>query len=163
MSALEQSRGGRHWFWACQRGVRRFEIHRRQRSEGRRRPACSRCPCAACASANHYRKSGACQLRFTPRARWTGTNHTTLAITQVSGPISRLGGHWSPVEAGDPLLYVSSPDVANAFQFYKKARNRQNWPRHFAAHQGTADHGAAAARTWRRTGGCQRRRYRRAK
>src|SRR5262249_18922383 len=41
-------------------------------------------------------------------------DHTTQAITQVNGPISRiladLGTH---VEAGEPLLYVSSPDVAN--------------------------------------------------
>jgi multidrug efflux pump subunit AcrA (membrane-fusion protein) len=53
-------------------------------------------------------------------------DHTTLAITQVSGPISRiLVDTGASVEAGDPLLYVSSPDVANAFSAYKKARNRQ--------------------------------------
>ncbi len=53
-------------------------------------------------------------------------DHTTQAITQVSGPISRilvdLGSH---VNKGDPLLYVAIPDVANAISTYKKARNRE--------------------------------------
>ena len=71
------------------------------------------------------------------RATWkipihsTGTvdwdaDHTTQAITQVSGPISRiLVDLGSRVREGDPLLYVSSPDVANAMSTYRKARNRQ--------------------------------------
>jgi cobalt-zinc-cadmium efflux system membrane fusion protein len=53
-------------------------------------------------------------------------DHTTQAITQVNGPISRimvdLG---SPVKTGDPLLFVASPDVANAISAYRKARNRE--------------------------------------
>ena len=53
-------------------------------------------------------------------------DHTTQAITQVNGPISRmvvdLG---SKVAAGDPLLYVASPDVANAVATYRKAKNRE--------------------------------------
>jgi cobalt-zinc-cadmium efflux system membrane fusion protein len=53
-------------------------------------------------------------------------DHTTQAITQVNGPISRilvdLGTH---VEANEPLLYVSSPDVANAISAYRKAKNRE--------------------------------------
>lgn len=54
-------------------------------------------------------------------------DHTTQAITQVNGPISRiLVDTGARVKAGDPLLYVSSPDVANAVSTYKKARNRQN-------------------------------------
>lgn len=78
------------------------------------------------------------QLRLMPveAATWTaeiqatGTvdwdaDHTTQAITQVSGPISRivvdLGRR---VAAGDPLLYVSSPDLANAISGYRKAANR---------------------------------------
>ncbi|MBZ5593110.1 MAG: efflux RND transporter periplasmic adaptor subunit [Acidobacteriia bacterium] len=53
-------------------------------------------------------------------------DHTTQAITQVNGPISRiLVDTGARVKAGDPLLYVSSPDVANAISAYKKARNRQ--------------------------------------
>lgn len=53
-------------------------------------------------------------------------DHTTQAITQVSGPITRIvvdyGTH---VKAGDPLLYVSSPDITNAIATYKKARDQQ--------------------------------------
>ena len=53
-------------------------------------------------------------------------DHTTQAITQVNGPISRiLVDLGMRVKAGDPLLYVSSPDVANAISAYRKARNRE--------------------------------------
>src|SRR5271157_1984108 len=53
-------------------------------------------------------------------------DHTTQAITQVNGPISRiLVDLGSMVKAGDPLLYVASPDVANAISAYRKARNRE--------------------------------------
>ncbi len=53
-------------------------------------------------------------------------DHTTQAITQVNGPISRiLVDTGAQVKAGDPLLYVSSPDVANAISTYKKARNQE--------------------------------------
>jgi len=52
-------------------------------------------------------------------------DHTTQAITQVSGPITRiLVDTGSVVEAGDPLLSVSSPDVTNAIAAFRKARNR---------------------------------------
>jgi membrane fusion protein, heavy metal efflux system len=78
------------------------------------------------------------ELRLMPvgTATWTveipstGTvdwdaDHTTQAITQVSGPISRivvdLGRR---VAAGDPLLYVSSSDLASAISSYRKATNR---------------------------------------
>jgi cobalt-zinc-cadmium efflux system membrane fusion protein len=53
-------------------------------------------------------------------------DHTTQAITQVNGPISRiLVDLGSAVKAGDPLLFVASPDVANAISAYRKARNRE--------------------------------------
>ncbi len=53
-------------------------------------------------------------------------DHTTQAITQVNGPISRiLVDYGSAVKAGAPLLYVSSPDLANAISTYRKARNRE--------------------------------------
>jgi len=53
-------------------------------------------------------------------------DHTTQAITQVNGPISRiLVDFGSPVKKDEPLLYVSSPDVANAISAYRKARNRE--------------------------------------
>jgi cobalt-zinc-cadmium efflux system membrane fusion protein len=53
-------------------------------------------------------------------------DHTTQAITQVNGPITRiLVDTGAKVNAGDPLLYVSSPDVANAISAFRKARNRE--------------------------------------
>jgi membrane fusion protein, heavy metal efflux system len=66
-------------------------------------------------------------IHTTGTVEWDA-NHTTTAITQVSGPISRL-----LVDLGDrvavnqPLLYVSSPDVANAVSAYRKARNHQDY------------------------------------
>ena len=53
-------------------------------------------------------------------------DHTTQAITQVNGPIARiLVDVGTPVKKDEPLLYVSSPDVANAIAAYRKARNRE--------------------------------------
>ena len=53
-------------------------------------------------------------------------DHTTQAITQVNGPITRiLVDQGTPVKKDEPLLYVSSPDVANAIAAYRKARNRE--------------------------------------
>jgi cobalt-zinc-cadmium efflux system membrane fusion protein len=72
---------------------------------------------------------------WSPAVRTTGTvdwdaDHTTQAITQVNGPISRLLVDTGAVVTADqPLLYVSSPDVANAVSTYKKARNRQDYSR----------------------------------
>ena len=64
------------------------------------------------------------QVGTTGTVDWDG-DHTTQAIAQVSGPISRivvdLGRR---VAAGDPLLYVSSPDLAGAISNYRKAANR---------------------------------------
>ncbi len=79
------------------------------------------------------------QLKTVQKEDWsivvhtTGTvdwdaDHTTQAITQVSGPITRiLVDTGSFVEANDPLLYLSSPDVTNAIATYRKARNRLNY------------------------------------
>ena len=72
---------------------------------------------------------------WSPAVRTTGTvdwdaDHTTQAITQVNGPISSLlVDTGSVVTADQPLLYVSSPDVATAVSTYKKARNRQDYSR----------------------------------
>jgi cobalt-zinc-cadmium efflux system membrane fusion protein len=64
-------------------------------------------------------------IRTTGTVDWDA-DHTTQAITQVNGPISRiLVDTGRKVAAGDPLLYVSSPDVANAISAYRKARNRE--------------------------------------
>ncbi len=55
-------------------------------------------------------------------------DHTTQAITQVSGPVTRiLVDLGTPVQKGQPLLYVSSPDVASAIAAYRKARNREQY------------------------------------
>lgn len=62
--------------------------------------------------------------------RTTGTvdwdqDRTTQAITQVSGPITRiLVDTGARVKRGDPLLFVASADVANAMSGYRKAKNR---------------------------------------
>lgn len=68
---------------------------------------------------------------WTTTVRTTGTvdwdaDHTSQAITQVNGPISRiLVDTGTKVAKDDPLLYVASPDVANAVATYRKARNRE--------------------------------------
>lgn len=70
---------------------------------------------------------------WSPVVRTTGTvdwdaDHTTQAITQVNGPISRLLVDTGTVVAADqPLLYVASPDVATAVTAYKKARNHLDY------------------------------------
>ena len=62
--------------------------------------------------------------------RTTGTvdwdnDHTTQAVTQVSGPVTRIAvDAGARVKAGDPLLYVASPDLTNAVSTYRKAKNR---------------------------------------
>jgi len=70
---------------------------------------------------------------WSPAVRTTGTvdwdaDQTTQAITQVSGPISRLlVDTGTVVTVGQPLLYVASPDLSTAVATYKKARNRQEY------------------------------------
>ncbi len=105
-------------------------------------------------------------LRVAPvgRANWgvsvhtTGTvdwdsDHTTQAITQVNGPIARivvdLG---SKVRAGDPLLWVSSPDVVNAIATYRKARNRVDLAKRVTERsKGLLEHGAIATKDYEDT------------
>jgi cobalt-zinc-cadmium efflux system membrane fusion protein len=69
-------------------------------------------------------------LRTTGTVDWDN-DHTTQAITQVSGPITRIlvdtGAH---VNKGDVLLYVSSPDINNAISAYRKAKNRLDLAQH---------------------------------
>jgi membrane fusion protein, heavy metal efflux system len=68
-------------------------------------------------------------VRTTGTVDWDA-DHTTQAITQVSGPISRiLVDTGAMVQKGDPLLYVSSPDISNAVSTYRKARNQQELTR----------------------------------
>ena len=72
---------------------------------------------------------------WSPAVRTTGTvdwdaDQTTQAITQVNGPIARLlVDTGTSVAVNQPLLYVSSPDVANAVSTYRKARNRLDYSR----------------------------------
>ena len=64
-------------------------------------------------------------IRTTGTVDWDA-DHTTQAITQVNGPIARiLVDLGTSVQKDQPLLYISSPDVANAIAAYRKARNRE--------------------------------------
>jgi len=66
----------------------------------------------------------ATELKTTGTVDWDN-DHTSQAITQVSGPITRLlVDTGSQVKAGQPLLYVASADITGAFSTYRKARNR---------------------------------------
>jgi len=100
-------------------------------------------------------------LKITPVARtsWgvaihtTGTvdwdqDHTTQAITQVDGPITRiLVDVGTPVKKDQPLLYVSSPDVATAVAAYRKARNREVFNKRIVDRtKEMVDHGASATK-----------------
>jgi membrane fusion protein, heavy metal efflux system len=70
------------------------------------------------------------QTTWSAEVRTTGTvdwdnDHTTQAITQVSGPIVRIvTDTGTRVKAGDPLLYVASGDMTTAVSTYRKAKNR---------------------------------------
>jgi cobalt-zinc-cadmium efflux system membrane fusion protein len=64
------------------------------------------------------------ELRTTGTVDWDN-DRTTQAITQVSGPITRiLVDTGTRVAAGQPLLYVTSADVTGAFANYRKAQNK---------------------------------------
>jgi cobalt-zinc-cadmium efflux system membrane fusion protein len=75
-------------------------------------------------------------------------DHTTQAITQVGGPITRIVvDYGSHVKAGDPLLYVASPDISNAIATYKKARDQQDLTRKaLDREKELLAHGAAAVK-----------------
>ncbi len=81
----------------------------------------------------HLKIAAVRRTAWTTIVRTTGTvdwnaNHTTQAITQVNGPISRLlVDNGAAVTVDQPLLYVSSPDVASAISTYKKAQNRMEF------------------------------------
>jgi membrane fusion protein, heavy metal efflux system len=69
-------------------------------------------------------------LHTTGTVDWDN-DHTTQAITQVSGPITRiLVDTGTRVKKGDALLYVSSPDISNAISAYRKAKNRLDLAQH---------------------------------
>jgi cobalt-zinc-cadmium efflux system membrane fusion protein len=78
----------------------------------------------------HLKIGSVRQATWSAEVRTTGTvdwdnDHTTQAITQVSGPISRIvADTGTRVKAGDPLLYVASGDMTTAVSTYRKAKNR---------------------------------------
>jgi cobalt-zinc-cadmium efflux system membrane fusion protein len=78
----------------------------------------------------HLRVGQARRTSWPVTIRTTGTadfdgDHTAQVITQVSGPITRIAVDLGArVKAGDPLLFVSSADFANAVSAYRKAQNR---------------------------------------
>jgi cobalt-zinc-cadmium efflux system membrane fusion protein len=78
----------------------------------------------------HIQIEPATKAPFVTDLKTTGTvdwdnDHTSQAITQVSGPITRiLVDTGARVSAGQPLLYVASPDITGAFSTYRKALNR---------------------------------------
>lgn len=78
----------------------------------------------------HLKIKPAQKVNWPVSVHTTGTvdwdaDHTTQAVTQVTGPVTKiLVDAGSVVSASDPLLFVSSPDVASAIAAYRKARNR---------------------------------------
>jgi len=77
-------------------------------------------------------------------------DHTTQAITQVNGPITRiLVDVGTPVKKDQPLLYVSSPDVASAIAAYRKARNREQFNKRIVDRmKEMLDHGVVAVKDY---------------
>ena len=93
------------------------------------------------------------QTTWAATVRTTGTvdwdnDHTSQAITQVSGPIARIVvDTGTRVKEGDPLLYVSSADITNAIAVYRKAKNRFTLAeRVLARDQDLLDHKALSPR-----------------
>jgi cobalt-zinc-cadmium efflux system membrane fusion protein len=98
------------------------------------------------------------RVTWTTSVHTTGTvdwdeDHTTQAITQVNGPIARIAVDLgAKVHAGDPLLWVSSPDVVNAIAAYRKARNRVDLAKRVTDRsKGLLDHGAIAEKDYEDT------------
>src|ERR1035438_7196790 len=77
-------------------------------------------------------------------------DHTTQAIAQVNGPITRiLVDVGTPVKKDEPLLYVSSPDVATAIAAYRKARNREQFNKRIVDRmKEMLDHGVVAVKEY---------------
>jgi membrane fusion protein, heavy metal efflux system len=95
------------------------------------------------------------QATWSTTVRTTGTvdwdnDHTTQAITQVSGPIARIAADTGTrVKAGDPLLYVASGDMTLAVSTYRKAKNRFDLAkRQLDRNKDLFDHKALSARDY---------------
>jgi len=84
----------------------------------------------------HLKVASVRKTTWSAVVRTTGTvdwdnDHTTQAITQVSGPITRIvADTGTRVKAGDPLLYVASADITNSISSYRKAKNRFDLAQH---------------------------------
>jgi cobalt-zinc-cadmium efflux system membrane fusion protein len=103
----------------------------------------------------HLKMAQAQQATWSAEVRTTGTvdwdnDHTTQAITQVSGPISRIvADTGTRVKAGDPLLYVASGDMTTAVSTYRKAKNRFDLAKHqLDRNKDLFDHKALSAREY---------------
>jgi membrane fusion protein, heavy metal efflux system len=69
-------------------------------------------------------------IRTTGTVDWDN-DRTTQAISQVTGPITRIvADTGTKVKAGDPLLYVASSDISNSISSYRKAKNRFDLAQH---------------------------------
>lgn len=88
-------------------------------------------------------------IRTTGTVDWDA-DHTTQVIAQVNGPITRIMvDAGARAKQGDPLLYVSSPDVAGAISAYRKARNREEFNRRIVDRQKQMlEHGAIASKDY---------------
>jgi len=80
-------------------------------------------------------------------------DHTTQAISQVSGPVTRiLVDAGTVVKANTPLLYVSSTDASNAIVVYRKAKNDEDLARRVMERsKELLDHGAIATKDYEDT------------
>jgi cobalt-zinc-cadmium efflux system membrane fusion protein len=103
----------------------------------------------------HLKIAAVRQETWSAEVRTTGTvdwdnDHTTQAITQVSGPIVRIvADTGTRVKAGDPLLYVASGDMTTAVSTYRKAKNRFDLAkRQLDRNKDLFDHKALSARDY---------------
>jgi cobalt-zinc-cadmium efflux system membrane fusion protein len=99
--------------------------------------------------ANVKQATWAAEIRTTGTVDWDN-DHTTQAITQVSGPIVRIvADTGTRVKAGDPLLYVASGDMTTAVSTYRKAKNRFDLAKHqLDRNKDLFDHKALSARDY---------------
>jgi cobalt-zinc-cadmium efflux system membrane fusion protein len=104
---------------------------------------------------SHLEIAPARRVAFATELRTTGTvdwdqDHSTQAITQVSGPITRIVVDFgSVVKANDPLLYVASPDITGAFSTYRKAVNHLALQKQaLERNRDLLEHKAIAQRDW---------------
>jgi len=104
---------------------------------------------------SHLKTTQVTTTTWSTAVRTTGTvdwdeDRTTQAITQVSGPIARiLVDVGVLVKRDQPLLFVSSPDIANAVANYRKARNREALNKRIVDRmKGLLDRGAIALKDY---------------